>query len=83
MVLEFLTNIKVLYLLGISNLVFLVLVFLTCRCVMGRQLFEFLWKRPWYQKVFNYHCYLWWGFFLSVLAHTLIAFGLFGNPLLQ
>ncbi len=74
---DFLIDIKILYLLGLSNLLFFFLIFLSCRCVMGRQVFEWLWKNSWYQKFYAYHCYLWWGFFLSVLAHTLIALALF------
>ncbi len=76
-VFDFLIDINVLKLLGVANLVFLLLVFFSCRCVMGRQVFEWLWKNPAYQKFYAYHCHLWWGFFISVLAHTLIALALF------
>ncbi len=83
-VLPFISDIQLLFLLGISNLTFLFLVFFSCRCVMGRQMFEILWKNQWYQKYyFPAHCYYWWGFFLSVLLHTLVALSLFGNPFAQ
>ena len=74
---DFLIDVNVLKWLGVTNLVFLLLVFFSCRCVMGRAMFEWLWKNSWYQKFFSYHCYLWWGFFISVLAHTIIALTLF------
>ncbi|MFA6049077.1 MAG: hypothetical protein WC792_03985 [Candidatus Micrarchaeia archaeon] len=78
------SDLQLLYLLGVSNLAFLFLIFFSCRCVMGNNLWQLLWKHQWYQKYFfPNHCYIWWAFFLSVLAHTLVAMSLFGNPFAQ
>lgn len=74
-------SLKVLFLLGISNLFLLCLVFMSCRCLIGTALFNRLMKHEWYKKFFDFHCMLWKLFALSVFFHAAIAIALFGNPL--
>jgi hypothetical protein len=31
-------------------------------------------------KFYSYHCYFWWGFFISVIVHTVLAFYLYRFP---
>ncbi len=71
---------KLVYLLGFSNVILLLLIFFSCRCLMGKTLGNYLLKYSWFKKLCALHCYLWWFFFLSVLLHTLIAFDAFGSP---
>jgi len=70
---------KSVFVLGILNMVFLLLIFLTCRCILkgfgGR-----LYKYSWYRKLNDYHCLLWWFFFASVLLHSIFAIIVYGNP---
>jgi len=33
-----------------------------------------------YMKFYNWHCYYWWFFIVSVALHALIAVTAFGNP---
>ncbi|OGY17390.1 MAG: hypothetical protein A2784_02835 [Candidatus Chisholmbacteria bacterium RIFCSPHIGHO2_01_FULL_48_12] len=75
-----LLSIQAIYLLGISNLVFLVLVLLSCRCFVGTKVYLTLLSKTWFKKFYQYHCWYWWGFIISVLLHTLLAFLLFGFP---
>lgn len=67
-----------LFILGIVNLLGLVLVLLTCRCLIGNFGFGFLSRYEWYRKLYAYHCYFWYLFLASVLAHTIVAFIIFG-----
>lgn len=73
-------SLALLFLFGITNLIFLLLVFFSCRCLAGARLTMRLFQYPWYQKFYAKHCFFWWGFFISVTAHTTLALYLFGWP---
>jgi hypothetical protein len=71
---------QVLFIAGITNLIFLVLVALTCRCITGFK-FGIKWlQKSKFKKLYDWHCYYWIGFFVSVIIHTFLAFYLFGWP---
>ena len=74
-------GLKLLFGLGITNILFLLMVFFSCRCIAGINFINKMWKYEWYKKYYNYHCYYWWGFMLSVLLHATLAFILFGIPI--
>nr|MBI4156539.1 hypothetical protein [Candidatus Woesearchaeota archaeon] len=80
MVLETIFGIRITFLLGITNLIGLFLVFFSCRCLIGHKIANKLYQKEWYRKFYNNHCYYWWFFFASVLLHTIFAFLVFGNP---
>ncbi len=69
---------KILFIAGITNIFFMLLVFLSCRCMSGSKISSWLFRYSWYKKFYTKHCYLWWAFFISVLIHTILAFYLFG-----
>jgi hypothetical protein len=71
---------RVIVALGIINLVTGLLVFFSCRCLPGSKIFGGLMKRPWYQKFFKLHCYIWWVFWASVIVHAIFAIVYFGWP---
>lgn len=71
---------KAAYVLGITNLVGLLLIFFSCRCLMGSRLAKRLWQFGWYRKFYSMHCYFWWLFFVSVAMHVVFAFAAYGNP---
>ncbi len=73
-------GLKLLFALGILNLIGLALVFFSCRCLTGPRLANLLWKHDWYKKFYAKHCYYWCLFFASVLLHTVVALIVFGNP---
>ncbi len=68
---------RLVFVLGIANIILLLLVFFSCRCVGGRFL------RPggkWYASFYKAHCVYWVLFFASVILHAVIAVLVFGNP---
>lgn len=71
------STIQALFILGITNIIFLILVLISCRC-MG--IWKLTKKIHLPDKLYRYHCLYWYGFMISVLAHTIIAFYLFGWP---
>ncbi len=70
---------KIAYLLGWMNLIGLTLVLLSCRCIMNIKP-EKLSKSKFYVKFYQYHCYYWWFFIISVLLHALLAITAYGIP---
>ncbi|OGY47713.1 MAG: hypothetical protein A3J62_03985 [Candidatus Buchananbacteria bacterium RIFCSPHIGHO2_02_FULL_38_8] len=73
-------GIKLVYILGITNIISILLVFFSCRCMMGMKFFTRLAQYQWYKKFYSKHCYYWWLFIISVLFHTFLVFFIFGNP---
>ncbi len=68
---------KILLIAGITNVIFVVLVFFSCRCLVGKNIYSRLIKYDWYKKFYTKHCYYWWAFFISVLVHTFLALSLY------
>lgn len=71
---------KILYLLGITNIIAFLLIFFSCRCLAGIELIKKLMGYEWYRNFFNYHCWYWYILLISVALHTILAFVLIGNP---
>jgi len=75
-----LTAMRVLFSLGIVNLVTGLLVFFSCRCLPGSKWGKNLMKYQWYQRFFKLHCYIWWIFWISVVVHAIFAIIYVGWP---
>lgn len=71
---------KLIYILGIINVISIILIFISCRCLAGANLVHRMMNYAWYRKFHLWHCHYWWIFFVSVILHTLLVFYLFGNP---
>ena len=71
---------RLVFILAIVNLVTGVLVFSSCRCIPGLRITGQLMKNSVYAHFYKYHCYIWWVFWISVIAHAVIAIGFFGVP---
>jgi hypothetical protein len=71
---------RLIFILGLINLVTAVLVLLTCRCVPGLRITGNLMQYAPYRRLFKYHCYYWWIFWLSVVVHAIFAIGFMGLP---
>ena len=72
---------RIIFILGISNLLLGLLVLFTCRCIPGlKNIGPGLMQNPIYKSLFKYHCYLWWFFWTSVIVHAVFAIGLVGIP---
>ncbi len=74
-------GVKLIFILGITNVISILLVFFSCRCLVGVKFVKKMFQYEWYKKFYNWHCYYWLIFITSVLLHTTIAFLVFGNPL--
>jgi hypothetical protein len=72
--------IRVLFVLGIVNLVTGLLIFFSCRCLPGSRFGKSLMKNKWYQRFFKLHCYIWWVFWTSVVVHAIFAIVYVGWP---
>jgi|TARA_Y100000310_G_scaffold141404_1_gene140868 hypothetical protein len=71
---------QLIFIFGIINVISIILVFFSCRCLVGAKLVKRLWQYDWYKKFYKMHCYYWWLFIISVLLHTILAFYVFGIP---
>jgi hypothetical protein len=77
MLIPFSVGKTIIFVAGILNLVFLLMVYFSCRCIMPIKMFNKLSKKDWFKKFYRYHCYYWWAFFISVIVHTVLAFYLY------
>jgi hypothetical protein len=80
MVLNFATAKIVIFTLGFVNVLMMLLIFFSCRCLAGPKIFNWLFKYNWFKKFYKVHCYLWWIFFVSVLVHAVLAIWMYGLP---
>ncbi len=67
------------FILGITNIIGLLLVLGSCRCILGWQP-KFLQSRKWFMSFYGYHCWYWRLFLLSVFLHALVSIATFGYP---
>jgi hypothetical protein len=71
---------KIVFVLGLTNILSGLLVFFTCRCVPGWNPARSLMQHAWYQRIFKWHCVVWWVFWVSVMVHAVFAIGYYGKP---
>ncbi len=71
---------RLIFVLGIINLVTAILVFGSCRCLPGLRIADRLIRYPSYRRFFKLHCYIWWIFWVSVVVHAFFALMFFGWP---
>ncbi|MDP7623277.1 MAG: hypothetical protein QF436_04155 [Candidatus Woesearchaeota archaeon] len=70
---------KATYLLGYANIIGLLLVLFSCRCIMDINP-KASSKSKFYLVFYKYHSYYWWFFIISVALHAILAITAFGNP---
>jgi len=71
---------RIIFSLGIINLVTGLLIFFSCRCLPGLKIGKSLMRHRWYQSFFKLHCYIWWVFWASVVVHAIFAIIYIGVP---
>lgn len=71
---------RLVFLLGAINIIALLLVFFSCRCLAGNRFVNKMMERGWYRKFYSRHCCYWWLLFVSVVLHAILAFRVFGSP---
>ncbi|MFH1181628.1 MAG: hypothetical protein V1702_01595 [Candidatus Woesearchaeota archaeon] len=72
-------GVKLVFIFGFLNLIFFLLIYLTCRCTPTR-LPKKIVQSSFYQSFFKYHCYFWYLLLASLIAHMVIAYLTFGFP---
>ncbi len=80
MVFEAAIDAKVGFILGLTNLIGLVLVLLSCRCMLRFGIFKNSLQQRFYQRFYNFHCYFWWFFIVSVALHAIFTLAAHGIP---
>lgn len=71
---------RIIFSLGILNVVTAALIFSTCRCTVGSKLGSQLMKHPTFKRLNKGHCYYWPVFGVSVTVHTILAITYLGIP---
>jgi hypothetical protein len=71
---------RVIFILGIVNLLTGALIFFSCRCLSGSRLGNRLMRYKGYQRFYKYHCHVWKVFWPSVMVHAILAVIFFGWP---
>ncbi len=71
---------KLVFILGITNLIGIFLVLISCRCILGWNPGR-LSKNKLFMKIYSQHCWWWRIFLISVFLHAVLAIYLYGNPL--
>ena len=71
---------KIVFVTAIINLLSVLLVLTTCRCMNMWKITSGLNKQAWFKRYFRWHCYLWYIFLPSLLIHVVFAFSLVGIP---
>ncbi len=69
---------KLIFILGIINVITAILLFGSCRCVPGSMIMGKLTQYSLYRRFFSYHCYVWRIFWPSVVLHAFLAIMFFG-----
>jgi hypothetical protein len=71
---------RIIFILGIVNLVAGLAIFFSCRCLPGSKIAKGLMKHRWYQSYFKLHCYIWRVFWVSVVVHAVLVIAYIGMP---
>ena len=71
---------RTIFILAIANLTTGALIFLSCRCIPGLAWGVRLMRYNWFKSFYRVHCYIWWVFWISVVAHAVLAIMFMGFP---
>lgn len=72
--------VRIIYITGITNFLFGFIIFTSCRWIPVARLTKGLMKNRFFQKIYKYHAFIWWAFWISVIVHTVFAIGYIGFP---
>jgi len=71
---------KIVFVTAMINLISVLLVLTTCRCMNMWKLTSSLNKHAWYKRYFRWHCYIWYVFVPSLIIHAIFAIRVMGFP---
>lgn len=77
---DIILGIRLAYFFGITNLIILALIFLTCRCMIGGKFVNDMLKKSWYRWLFDHHCLYWRLMAVSLVLHMILTYLSFGLP---
>lgn len=72
--------IRLVFVLGLVNLLTLLALLLSCRCMGVLGLYSRMSRWGPYRRLYRYHCYYWVILGVSVIAHLVIAIYALGVP---
>jgi hypothetical protein len=71
---------RIVFVTAIINIIAIVLILFSCRCINTWKITSGLNKQPWFKRYFKLHCYLWYVFLPSVVIHAVLALLVLGVP---
>ncbi len=71
---------RLVFILGIVNLITGALVLFSCRCLPTSKIGSKLMQHAAYKRFYKYHCYIWWAFWTSVIVHAVLVIVFLGIP---
>lgn len=71
---------KIIFTLGVVNLLSGFAIFFSCRCVGSANIGKRLMQKGWYKSFYKHHCVIWRIFWPSVIIHATLAIIFFGIP---
>lgn len=71
---------RVVFITAIINIITILMILLSCRCINTWKVTSGLMKLPWFKRFFKWHCYVWYVFLPSVVIHIILAFLALGVP---
>ena len=71
---------RIVFVTSIINIIAILLVVLSCRCINIWKVTSVLSRYPWFKRYFRWHCFLWYVFLPSVIIHAVLALILLGVP---
>jgi hypothetical protein len=71
---------KIVFILGIINLLTGLTLYFSCRCIPMGKRGKQLMQKEWFKKYYKYHCVIWKIFWPSVIIHIVLAIMVFRIP---
>ncbi len=71
---------RIVFVTGILNFIIGFIIFGSCRWIPLSRFFKNWMKSRLFQRIYKYHTYLWWVFWISVGVHIVFAIGRLGLP---
>jgi hypothetical protein len=71
---------KIIFVTAMINLISVLLVLTSCRCMNMWKLTSGLNKHAWFKRYFRWHCYIWYVLIPSIIIHAVFALKVMGIP---
>jgi hypothetical protein len=71
---------RIIFITAIINIVAILMVLLSCRCINSWKITAWLAKYHWFKRYFKWHCYVWYVLLPSIIVHAVFAIQMLGVP---